>query len=347
MRVVLDSDILAYSCGFAVEKTVYDYITQDGEHGIATIREEIPEGAEFETIKEVEPWANAKYLVEKAIEGVRTEVERRIGREYDLVLYLTGTGNFRESVATIRGYKANREGMPKPHWYAAIRQHLVEDYGAIVVNGYEADDAVAMEAYAAGYDPNRCIIVSADKDLMNVPALIFNLKRKQWYDVSVKDAQVNFYRQLLSGDSVDNIAGCYKVGKGGAEKKILPYMTEEAMYSICLNEYKLSTEKAECPYKDQDPEKVLLENANLLHLWRFPGDYWKPPHLRDTAPTSSGTLGEPSASELSTKQSGSISTSQKQAADAGPAEQKTSSVGRSTSRTSRSARTSSSKRKAS
>jgi len=49
--------------------------------------------------------------------------------------YLTGKGNFRYDYAKTHVYKDNRSGTKKPEHIGYIRDYLVEEYGAIVVDG--------------------------------------------------------------------------------------------------------------------------------------------------------------------------------------------------------------------
>ena len=322
MRVVFDADILAYSCGFAVEKSVYDWIDTEGNQGICQLPEEVPDGASFNKIKEAEPLSHALALVKKTVEGVEFAIRERGHTSVSMQLYLTGKGNYREGIATIRGYKANRMDMEKPIHYQAIREFMVKRYKAIVVEGYEADDAVTMEACRLGFDPTQVIIVSADKDLMTVPGLLYNLQRKMWYEVSEKDALVNFYKQVLTGDKVDNIVGVYRCGEIRANELIKSYMTEHAMYKACLDEYKVSQRNPKCPYLNLSPEDALLENARLLHMRRYEGEMWLPP-LQRTGQDTSGVLPPASPSKVSvsgTRRTGSVSMSQKQAVSVQDAE---------------------------
>jgi hypothetical protein len=286
-RVLVDSDVFAYACGGATQKTRYDVSAVDvgdlliDEAILDSMQEvkawqaEFPEGTVFSVAKlvEAEPVSHALQMVNVSIRAIEEEVARA-GIEYDrLELFLTGKGNFRERIATIKGYKANRDRNERPVHYQAIRDFLTSRYGAVTVEGYEADDALSMAAFA---DPT-VVIVSGDKDLKNVPGRNYNARTRTWTTITKEAALVHFYRQLVTGDTVDNIGGCFKSGPAVAEKSITEDMSEYAMYARCLELYQDSLGRKGCPYVEMGAEAALLENARLLHLLRHPGDVWHPP----------------------------------------------------------------------
>jgi hypothetical protein len=292
-RVVVDADYLVYSCGFATEHGRWDVsvvrpdgstdeaIFEDRDAAQAWIDAE-PEGAvsTMERIVEAEPLDHALHLVNRTLNAVDSKLTES-GVKFDrLELYITGSGNFRESLATIKGYKANRSKLHRPVHYDALRRFLKNRWGAEEVSGMEADDAVAMAAHAAGYSGERIIIVTVDKDLLTVPGRQYNFRTKKIVDVLEEEARTNFYRQLLTGDAVDNVGGCWKTGATAAEKAIGPDMNEEEMYDAALALYAKSLGVKGCPYTNMSAEEALLENARLLHLRRSLHDVWVPPSER-------------------------------------------------------------------
>lgn len=125
----------------------------------------------------------------------------------DSEVYLTGTGNFREKVATLKPYKGQRAA-PKPHHYQAVRDWMVAD-GAIIVDGMEADDMMAIRQMEC--PSGSSTICTVDKDLYMVPGPHYNWKTQQYVDVSDDDAMRFFYVQLVEGDSIDNIPGAFHI----------------------------------------------------------------------------------------------------------------------------------------
>jgi len=178
---------------------------------------------------------------------------------FDTWFYLTGTGNFRNDLATIKVYKGQRP--PKPEHLPATRDQLIKHWGAEVVDGQEADDAIGIKATELNGD---CTIVSIDKDLLMIPATHFNFVKKEWTEVSPEQGTYAFYKQLLTGDQVDNIQGVPGIGPKKAEKAYEGLTKEREMYQKALEMYK----------GDAD---ALLENARLLWLRRYEGEMWEPP----------------------------------------------------------------------
>lgn len=264
MKALCDADVYAYACGFATQKTV------DG-------------------VVVAEPVENALAMTKRALETIYEELNSWLGqsgeRVAELTLYLTGKDNFRDKLATIRGYKANRKDKPKPVHYKAIRDYMVRVWGATVVEGYEADDALAMGAHALDYDPERVCIISVDKDLKTVPGLLYSPKKKESFLISAEEARANFYRQMITGDSSDNILGVYKAGAKAAEA-ITEDMSEEVMWLYVLSLFEKSTERKGCPYSEY--RKAAIETGRLLHLWRYPGDAWEPPDYQPSEDFTDG-----------------------------------------------------------
>lgn len=133
--------------------------------------------------------------------------------------YLTGKGNFRNFVAVTDPYKGNRINTVKPPYYEDIRTYLIHRFSAVVVHGYEADDACAMAVHK-----NRdAIIVSRDKDLRMVQCRQFSYgtsrTQEAYYDVMPSIEHLKLLAiQILSGDTTDNYKGLKGVGKKTAEE---------------------------------------------------------------------------------------------------------------------------------
>ena len=289
MRVLFDADSMVYGCGFASQKVVYDYVlVSDDEviEGIALSRDELaataamlPEGwtISYNSIAEAEPLENALALCKRQILRVEEDLTR-LGYDFQrLELFLTGKGNFRDALAVTKPYKGNRLAMEKPIHYKAIRRYLRNRWGAVVVDGREADDEVAIISASLNYDPEQVVIVSQDKDLLTVPGLLYNYRKREMRYVTPKEALVSFYRQMLTGDAVDNIGGCYRVGETKAKTLIHEGLTEYEMYKTVLEQFEKSKKTKGCPYADRDAAEVVLEHGRLLHMLRSPEDVWIPP----------------------------------------------------------------------
>ena len=178
--------------------------------------------------------------------------------------YLTGTGNFRHEISDI--YKAQRP-KEKPVTLKLARNYLIDNYNVSVVDGIEADDAIATEANRIGYE--NAVIVSIDKDFMQVPCNHYNYQKQAWRKVNEWEAKVNFYAQILTGDPVDSIEGIYGIGPKKSAKILENCKDEADLYKACLDAY------------EGDSERI-WKGANLLWLRRHEGQVWQPPEVRDT-----------------------------------------------------------------
>ena len=125
------------------------------------------------------------------------------------------------------------------------------EWNAQVVDGMEADDAIAIKATELDHN---AIICSLDKDFKQVPCSMYDYTKKVLTAVKKDDAMRWLYKQALMGDRVDNIPGIYGVGPKKADKIIDPCTTEWECYSTCLTNY----------LDHELDEDRLLEILNLL-----------------------------------------------------------------------------------
>lgn len=116
--------------------------------------------------------------------------------------YLSGKRNFRYSIYP--DYKANRKDMARPVHLAALKQHLIEEWGAVVSDGNEADDEVSI-AQCTG--PGDTCIFHVDKDIDQIPGDHYNFNKGEFYHVTNEQGMRHFYFQLIMGDKADNIPG--------------------------------------------------------------------------------------------------------------------------------------------
>jgi 5'-3' exonuclease len=180
------------------------------------------------------------------------------------IVYLTGKGNFRDEVATTQPYKGNRDNKRVPVHKNLLRDYMVSEWNAQVVDGIEADDAIAMKATELDH---KAIICSLDKDFKQVPCSMYDYTKKVLTAVKKDDAMRWLYKQALMGDRVDNIAGIHGIGPKKADKIIDPCTTEWECYSTCLTHY----------WHNELDEDRLLESLQLLYLLRSPDDKYEKP----------------------------------------------------------------------
>jgi len=210
------------------------------------------------------------------------------------IIYITGKGNFREKIATLKPYKGNRS-QPKPFHYHNLRAYMVGVMGAILVDGMEADDALAMyqtetlsilEGNPLYSGPREMtIICSRDKDLKQVPGWHYTWecgKQPSWGpsfvdgygEIYLDDKRKLkgygdkfFLAQCLMGDATDNIGGIPGMKDVGAFKILSDTLTYPDGLKAVLEAYK--------GFYGDDGEKNLLENGRLLWMLREPDKMWE------------------------------------------------------------------------
>lgn len=116
--------------------------------------------------------------------------------------------NFRIDRAFTWPYKGHRKSEDKPSWYGDIREYLQEHWKAQMLSGVEADDGLAMaQVYYQGHGIES-VIVTEDKDLLQVPGLHYNKhKSPDVFKVSEEQGFKNLWLQVITGDRTDNIPG--------------------------------------------------------------------------------------------------------------------------------------------
>lgn len=202
---------------------------------------------------ENDPLWVATSRLDKIIEGI---IKRSGCTSYKL--FVSGKGNFRYEIEP--NYKANRRNLKQPKWRDACKDHLIKTWGAIEASGAEADDLCGI------HQSSSSIICAIDKDLLQVPGKHFswsisrkgNIVREELFrEVTPLEGLRTFYRQMLIGDTSDNIIGVHKVGEVKSAKLINELSSEEDMIAVVKELY-------------NDDERFEI-NANLLWILRSPG----------------------------------------------------------------------------
>ena len=226
MKALIDGDIVAYRCGAVCENA------------------DLP----------LALWQTDE-LIRRILEDIDAD---------DWKVFISGEENFRYEIYP--QYKANRIDKPKPKHLEDIRSYLVTEWDASIVNGYEADDAMAME------HNDDSIICSIDKDLLQLPGLHYNFVKCNVTEVSEHEGLYNFYYQLLVGDPTDNIKGCPGIGKVKAPKILSGCISEVDFYKAVEAAYQVA-------YKDVPDQwwPNLNLNAQLLYIRRSEQDKWTKP----------------------------------------------------------------------
>lgn len=268
---VVDGDIVAYSCGFAVEET--SYLTSDHlVHATLTQAKAhcAVEGLKPDTIvstTETEPLAHALRLVSNLVDKIQ-----RATSADEIKIFFSDSYNYRDKIATIKPYKGNRT-RNKPLHFDKIVKYIHDKYDThfdyLYAGGIEADDKLGIYQSLLSPIEGESVICTIDKDLDMIPGWHYNWRKDKLYETTPEESLKLFYLQLLTGDPVDNIQGIPGVGKKKAEDLLRGITDEETMYWLVLCAYASVFEK---------PMPILIENARLLWILQSPLEYWEPPY---------------------------------------------------------------------
>lgn len=234
--VLIDGDIIVYRCGFAAEKAQYHLWDKNGvflgtfqyKREMNEFVKSLEEGWTFEKEIKVDNLANTLHSVKITVDSIIERCQAGYVR-----VFLTGSGNFREKVATTQTYKGTRPDA-KPKWYDEIKRYLRSGYGAVTAEGIEADDLMGIEARK---NTEKNVIASLDKDLDVVPGWHYNWVKDELYWVDEISALRNFWSQMITGDTIDNIAGIRGKGEKYAEKLLGEVDDPKKMEQLVYQEY--------------------------------------------------------------------------------------------------------------
>jgi hypothetical protein len=225
-KLLIDADYLIYGIGFASE--------EDSE--------------KFAKSRLVETLEDLVYIYLKA-------------DSYEA--FLTGKNNYRYEIAKTVPYKGNRKDAKKPKHYNALRECMITRLGAVVVDGQEADDEVAIRMTK---EPDQYLLVGVDKDLRQIPGWHHNPVKAKTEYINEFEAYKNFATQLLTGDRVDNIPGLQGVGPIKAAKALKDAKTQEELLQAVWKQYQ----------EKEHGIEYLTEQGQLLWLRRYEGELWRP-----------------------------------------------------------------------
>ena len=283
MKAHIDADILVYAAGFAAERRYYTVTSYDPEFDEVIVREfqymkEVKAYMEdqshacvdFEIVlcSEAEPVENALHNLLSMVEKIKTNLELN---ESDIVMHLSGETNFREGIATIKGYKANRKDSLRPKHAGLIKNYIKKNWTTIVSDNEEADDTMGYSHFALYVQGEPSIIATCDKDLDMIPGMHYNTRKQEVYQIDEYQAELCFYEQLLKGDTVDNIQGVKGCGAITASKALEDAGSVREMEEIVEAMYRKG-------YGDTWYE-ALLENGRLLWIRREPNQMWLPQYI--------------------------------------------------------------------
>jgi len=182
--VLIDADILVYQVSAAGEQVVN--FSEDT----------------------VVAWADIDELTLIATNQV-TQIQRQTDCNA-AVLCFSDNENFRKKI--LDSYKANRSNIRKPIAYKGLKDKLYNCYESFQKPSLEGDDVIGILATHPSIIKGRKVIYSQDKDLKQIPGRHFDIKTKQFQEITEAEADKFHFIQTLSGDRTDNYFGCPGIG---------------------------------------------------------------------------------------------------------------------------------------
>src|SRR3990167_6479678 len=164
--------------------------------------------------------------------------------------------NASEYIAFLSGDKESNFRYKIYPEYKANRKYLVKEWGAVVTEGYEADDGIGI---ALTKHPDA-IVCSLDKDLLQLPGKHWNWVKEEFNEVTEWEGLQRFYAHILQGDASDNIKGAKGIGAVKSRKII----------SGCKNEWNLLRTCLDC-FGDVEE---FIQTASLIYVLRKEGEQW-------------------------------------------------------------------------
>lgn len=245
MSLLIDADYIVYKCCAACE----DEIDFGDDVILVTSR--------FSEIYE---------MVERELYSIAS----CLGEFDDSILFFSDSNNFRKAIDP--NYKGQRN-RKKPCGYRRVINKLKKSYPVIILPNLEADDALGI--WATKY-PGEHIIVSPDKDMRQIPGLLFNLKDAV-EEITPEEALEWHYIQTLAGDQTDGYSGV--PGLGVKRSKIL-FEKEGLTWKTIVSAFA----------SKGLGEKVAMQNAllaKILQVDNYDFDkekiiFWKPPTTTST-----------------------------------------------------------------
>lgn len=200
------------------------------------------------------------YSIEQGMDWLRAELESLASRagcsEYVLVVGNVGK-NFRKVLNP--NYKANRKNQKKPIMLDVLKQKVNIMMPIRYNKCLEADDTCRILL-----EQNKdAVLISIDKDLRTISGKVFDSYHDTIRYISPIQAEANFKRQLLMGDSADGYGGLPKVGKATADKLLAQGITIDdiaQMYidkGLTLDDFKTTYNMAKIIGKDDYKDGVI------------------------------------------------------------------------------------------
>lgn len=225
LHLLIDGDMIVYKAGFGAQ-------SKDSEA----------------------PLAHSIYNCNNTINSLINYVIGKGFKMDKLTVFLSSDdkSNFRYNVAKTQPYKGNRTKAVKPVHYDAMKEHLLKKFNSVLVEGQEADDEMGI---IASEDPERHMIISADKDMRMIPCWHYEMGEREPYYVDDglgilklerKEGKspklfgtgwIWFHSQMLTGDRADHIPGIPGVGIVKAYGMLKDCKTHQDCVKVVIDAY--------------------------------------------------------------------------------------------------------------
>jgi DNA polymerase-1 len=219
MKLLIDCDFVVYKCTAAAESEI------DFGDDVIVVTSSFKE----------------------AYSCVKRELKRianKFGSFDEMILFFSDSKNFRKDIQA--DYKGHRN-RKKPCGYRRVINKLADEYHVIKMPKLEADDAMGI--YATKNPGN--IIVSPDKDMKQIPGMLYNFDES--FTITKSEGDRWHLIQSMAGDNTDGYAGVPGIGVKRAVS-----LFEENGYS-----WKTVVDA----FKEKDlSEEVALINARLARI---------------------------------------------------------------------------------
>jgi 5'-3' exonuclease len=148
------------------------------------------------------------------------EEASKAGKIEDFYLVVSHGRTFRKDLYS--EYKANRKDIVPHPAFHDLKKSIMERVGVIWEENMEADDLIGIRVTE---DPDNTIAISADKDFATIPCQLYvpashGKLHGSRFSFTEDEANMNWMRQALTGDTIDNYKGIPGIGPKKAEKII-------------------------------------------------------------------------------------------------------------------------------
>lgn len=218
--LLVDADVVAYQVSFSTEEAIR-WGKEEDEYAIWTLHSD-----EKDCVRKIKDYYNT----------LKQDTQCK-----EIVSAFSDKDNFRKEIYP--DYKLNRTKSRKPLTLSFCREYIMKNYNGFIRPRLEADDILGILATSDVIKGNK-IICSIDKDLNQIAGLHYNPTAKEFYGITKKQADYNFYYQCLVGDATDNYKGAPTYGEVKTKKTLSNKKNLWKVVKDCFKGQGLSEEDA-------------------------------------------------------------------------------------------------------